>query len=326
MFREKKKYVRWKRGKKSFLQKIVNNEDDEKWDLERLLVNPNVNWNFIKKYLYHHQLGELISGNPHVRRKHLKNNRNMHTYFYYKENPNVKINEDNVNDLPFNLFSENPTVNIDIIKKYKYRDWNWYELSQNRGISLKDMEDNQDLPWRHDIKYINPNNTLELLEKHYDMNEFSQIDYDHFSHAFLLSQRDLIKYKYALNWDIVSANPSITWDIVKNNPDLPWNYDFLIRNPNITLDIIESNPEIHWKMEAFFRNPNISEEYIRKHRIYNSELFLSGNSLLYDDTVYKANKSADIKWRLLKIKLILEKLSPFSRNIDKLLRKRVNYI
>jgi hypothetical protein len=330
MFNEKKKYVNWKQGGKNFFRNIINKKYDEDLNLEKLILNPNVNWNFIKKYLYHPQGSQIISGNPHITGKILKYNSSIELDMYYTHNPNIKIGVDlDISDFPFDLYSQNPYINIEIIKKYKNESWDWVELSQNKGITWKDMEDNPELPWSEESKHLNPNNTLELLEKHYNMDMFySDVDYEFFAEFFIFSERDLIKYKDILNWDILCQNSSITWEMIKNNTDLPWVWEILSENPNITLDIIESNPDKDWDFNNLFGNPNIDKEYILKNKKHDEcyALKLCNNHFIYNEAVYRRNKVVDIKYRQFQVKFIFEKISYFSRNIDRIIWKRLLYV
>ena len=76
------------------------------------------------------------------------------------------------------------------------------------------------------------------------------------------------------------------WDTIYINPNIMINYP----NPNIMIN---------------YPNPNI--------------ILNSPNPCVIVDT------SEEIKFRKKNLSVILEKLSPFSRNIDKVIRKRLNY-
>jgi hypothetical protein len=105
------------------------------------------------------------------------------------------------------------------------------------------------------------------------------------------------------HWGWLSANPNITWEIVRDNPDKSWSWISLSRNPNITLEILRDNPEESWDWE-----------------------YLSLNKIIYDPIINNKEIRKDIKYRTIQYRFIFEKISFFSRNIDRLIQKRINYV
>jgi hypothetical protein len=97
-------------------------------------------------------------------------------------------------------------------------------------------------------------------------------------------------------------NPDITWEIVKDNPDKTWNWYGLSMNPNITCEILKDNPD----QFLYYRG-------------------LSRNTFLYEPIVNKRHKTKDINFRYNIFKNIFEHISPFSRNIDRIIKRRLNY-
>jgi len=169
---------------------------------------------------------------------------------------------------------------------------------------------------------------------------------------------DIIRYKkleekirvvIVLSFNL-SANPNITWNIVRENPDIPWDWDGLSKNPNITWEIVRDNPDKHWDWNYISRNPIITWEIVRDNPdrpwdyAYLSEnpnitweivrdnpdkpwswIGLSLNIQLYNLSVNKKSKTADILFRKIYLLNIFEKISYFSRNIDKIISKKLNY-
>lgn len=80
-----------------------------------------------------------------------------------------KFIEDNI-DLFFNNWSrisENKCITIDFCRRYRERlDWN--RVSENGAITMKDIEDNMDLPWNWRSISANPNLTLDMMKKYKD--------------------------------------------------------------------------------------------------------------------------------------------------------------
>jgi len=157
------------------------------------------------------------------------------------------------------------------------------------------------LPWNYDILTLNPN----FIDMQYTKKSIIDI---------------LRENKDEIDWEELSKKSTITWNIVKSTLDsFPWSVYGLSVNPNITEDIFESYPTF-FRERSFQLNQNISFEKISSS--YEKCSYLG----LYDNTIYRREKSIDIKWRRNVYGIISEKISPFSRGIDKVIQKRLLYI
>jgi hypothetical protein len=58
------------------------------------------------------------------------------------------------------------------VKKYPDENWSWYHVSKNEGITMKDIQENPDLPWAETVAE-NPNMTPEYVDAHHDDPNFS---------------------------------------------------------------------------------------------------------------------------------------------------------
>jgi hypothetical protein len=125
---------------------------------------------------------------------------------------------------------------------------------------------------------------------------------------------------------LLSQNPNITWEIVRDNPDKNWNWISLSRNPNITWEIVQNNPDKPWNWVYLSKNPNITWEIIKDNpdKPWKKVEFVY-NTLLYDPVVNKKQKTLHTKYRHTFAKNIFEGISAFSRNIDRVIRKRLSY-
>jgi hypothetical protein len=125
---------------------------------------------------------------------------------------------------------------------------------------------------------------------------------------------------------LLSENPIITWEIVRDNPDKPWNWDLLSGNPNITWEIVRDNPVKPWDWNSLSANPNTTWEIVRDNPDKDWNWFALGqNKYGYDNIVEKSKIIKDIMLRKIQFKNTIEKLSLFSRNIDKIINKRLTY-
>jgi hypothetical protein len=85
---------------------------------------------------------------------------------------------------------------------------NWYDLSINGNIRVRDLVANDDLPWWWDKASSNKSLDIQAV---IDGMKNADISWD---------------------WVLVSRNPGITIDDVINHPELPWDYHGLDGNPN----------------------------------------------------------------------------------------------
>ncbi len=128
------------------------------------------------------------------------------------------------------------------------------------------------------------------------------------------------------NWGWLSGNPNITWEIVRDNLDKPWDWYYLSENRSITWEIVRDNLDKAWDWRILSQNPNITWEIIKNNQDKPWDWgWLSGNLFNYNPLVNKESRKKDIKLRLNYFKKIFESTSFFSRNIDKIILKRLNY-
>ncbi len=80
-------------------------------------------------------------------------------YFYnVSENIKEKIKKRVKNDLWL------------LIKKYPDKEWDWYSISQNSGITMENIERYSDKNWNCSSISQNPNLTMEFIEKYSNKN------------------------------------------------------------------------------------------------------------------------------------------------------------
>jgi hypothetical protein len=328
---EKKKYIFWKwSGKNLYLESfgIYTEKDLEKFFIEKrgsqillsFLSNPNVDPETILKIMEKNKdivmdvfVYYYLFSNPHFNTEICKkiNDYYMHACLY--KNPNVSIEyldscnfpkEDRIYYLLKNLnTSLDMAKNILEREKNKYnKNWKFYVSDR---LTEKDiLESNKEDIDKYMVS-LNPNITIENALKH------PEIDWD---------------------WYNFSLNPNLTYDdMIKYYTEVDFDDDKLITNPNITMDIVESNTAIMWDVKNFSKNPNCLHpglNYKHVKDVINETYYLVdivNNNMMYNDTVFKANYKKDLSLRRKYLKLVFEKLSYFSRNIDKLIIKKINY-
>lgn len=124
--------------------------------------------------------------------------------------------------------SKDPKLTIDKVKKYRYKPLLWDIISSHKNITIKDIEDNSNLPW--DWEYIcrNPNIDIEFIKRN-------------------LRKR--------LDWKAISSNPGITMNDIKNNRHLSWKIEYVYKNPNLDKETV-----LHFKKYHYLGYKNLQDD------------------------------------------------------------------
>ena len=265
--------------------KDIENNPDLPWSYTHLSYNPNISIDFVFKNAHLRWSFLGLSGNQNTRMEDIENNLNLSWNWEC-------------------YISQNPNINVKFARKYSKK-LNWKYVSRNPGISEEDVENNPDLPWGWESLSLNPNISMNFVKKY-------------------------IKKEW--DWELLSGNPNITFDFIRENfndeeyEDHKLSPYYLTVNPGITIDDIESNPRLCWLSSEIFKNPNLRiEDFCRLKFQKYCQYKLFENKFLYNPVVNKREKIADIKWRRRQFKNFSEEISPFSRWIDVLIRKRLKY-
>jgi hypothetical protein len=127
----------------------------------------------------------------------------------------------------YNLLSENENITIDYLLKNMNKNWDWNKLIINKGINIKDIFNNPELPWPKNW-WDNPNIMPEDL--------INNNIYD--------------KEK----WTAVSLNLNVSIEFIIANQHLPWNWSLISRHPYLTVKIILDNQNISWDYQQITLN------------------------------------------------------------------------
>lgn len=172
--------------------------------------------------------------------------------------------------------SGNPNLPFEFVLANLDKDWNWFWISRNRGVTPNIVRRYPHLPWDWGGLSYNPNLTLEMILGNLDKN---------------------------LDWSGISAHKIVTWKFIRAHPELPWDWSGISGNPNITWNIIKANPDEDWDWEAISENPNITWDIVRKNPDEEWDYdALSGNENINWDIVNENLRSSDPKpWNLVTV-------------------------
>lgn len=251
---------------------------------EIIIKNPNVKmpllYNFINYYNgieLKDTLDNLISSNPSISLDDIKKypikwnyselsiNKNLKWSFILDtiKNPSYKkLNQDE--KWRFLQLSDNPVIDIKIVKSFPQYKWDYKKLSQNSNITLKIIKENPQISW--DYNYMlssNPNIKLNDLLK-----ENKDIDISVYSSNPNLTIKDLIKYKN-IDFDTleITINPGISIKDIIEHPEIEWNIKDIISNPNMTFKTLIQNKHIFdYEIKNILNNEYGYDKYA-KHRI-----------------------------------------------------------
>ena len=246
------------------------------------IENPNINETFVNKYSF-------------IQKTFYKRTNKYTLFELYMMVRRYDISLDNIEEIlnDYNLYynaniwnhiSYNENINMNFLKKYIDRNFDWDIIIKN--ISLYDLltliKYNNNILYKCNIldklkiisyyESIYIEDTINELEKYIIMSKEEL-------YRFILNNKNNKK----LNWNLLSQNEKIELSFIENNLDLDWNWSFIkyryditpvfifdnkdkwidldwsyfVKAPYITLDIINNNPDMKWNYYYIYDNPNI---------------------------------------------------------------------
>lgn len=131
-----------------------------------LSINPNLTWDFIQEYQGQKWDWIKISYHKCITFDIYKNSGLIPKTFF--GNPNLTINELNIDCISFEHLSQNPNLTFEFILEYQNQNWDWYELSKHKCITWNLVQDYHELPWDYFGLSENPNITMDIIENNMD--------------------------------------------------------------------------------------------------------------------------------------------------------------
>lgn len=223
------------------------------FDLTSLWCNPNLTFEFTKKYIGNYRYWTHICAHRCIQLEHvlthpnlpwdwsaLSRNRNITmkhvmdhpdkpwvwSYTGLSFNPSISAKEalEHHIDKPWDWFvlSQKPDVTLDLVKKHWEMPWSWKALSMHPNITYQHIIDHPHLPWDTVCMCKNPNiMSIDMVLKH---------------------------PKWPWDWALLSSHPNIKIKDILLHKDLAWNWERVCANPNITMsDVLSLNQEnVHW--------------------------------------------------------------------------------
>lgn len=216
-------------------------------------------------------------------------------------------------------------VSFPFILKYKEKNWNWNSLTIYFGFSI--AQKYSELPWDWNIFFQGGDITSDFLEENLDniLLNWRKISLYYFYRDFPYI---VIKYPRPDIWNIEDFSYSVPWDFVEQNIDYPWNWDKLSQNRTLTWVIVKKYPLKPWTMSYLLENLDIDLDLIETVPNFLQEypelvfkLISNGNPACMTLKIFKT-----LEYRQSRFKILFQKVSPLSRNIDKIIEKRINYV
>ncbi len=197
---------------------------------EGLDPNSEVYYNIYIRHPGKHELMNLLylfpKGKPNG-----KSSWNMDTVY---NNPNYKL-PDSLKGLSSDqkeLISSNTGIVVDYARTHM-NELDWNLLSANPAFTIKDIENNPDLPWKKRWLSQNPNMSLKYVLSHPDTKD-GQIGAS-------------------------EENEDILLDM--------WDLDELSRNEGISIEEIEATPQIRWRKGALLQHPGVTRKFVEKFKL-----------------------------------------------------------
>lgn len=163
-------------------------------------------------------------------------------------------------------------LGVSTVKEFPDEDWNWYKLTLGPHISVGDMVENPNLPWKiNELLFVDVDEEtvrfLRFFRSHYDQEAWQ----DHTSRTpwriihgnkdlpwnfYFLNMTSPVEFNDSdadflydnvtcLNWNHLSEILDFTRTISKH-PDLPWNFLHVSRNKTVTYMDVLKFPSMNW--------------------------------------------------------------------------------
>ena len=150
---------------------IVERNRTMRWFWPCMSCNPNLTIEFLRKFKHRDWNWLILTKNAAFTIEMILSNRDLPWKLdFLCNNPNYKSQRKSAGN--FDDLSRDPNLTIEIVKKYPVEKWSWHHVSKNEGITMKDIQENPDLPWAETVAE-NPNITLEYIDAHHDDPIFS---------------------------------------------------------------------------------------------------------------------------------------------------------
>lgn len=114
----------------------IDNHPELPWEWHFVSLNPNINKDFLFRNIDKPFFWGWVSQNPAIT---LKDIENYGFHWEFNSNPDGHFTEKGV--------SGNPNLTIDFVIDHLYERWNWRLLSENKAITLQDIENHPELIW-----------------------------------------------------------------------------------------------------------------------------------------------------------------------------------
>jgi hypothetical protein len=169
----------------------------------------------------------------------------------------------------------NPNLTIEFIRKYVPNPelmctYYWKLVTKNPGITMKDIEDNMDLPWVWAKIIKNPNFTEEFLFKYLDSEYVTKRDQntinaprrqnDGSDEDSIISEEEDAPRKRkndgcAWRWPIISAHKGISMRFINDHPQYNWSWNHIWTNPNLNINFLVEHIKDKKNVRGFLNKP-----------------------------------------------------------------------
>ena len=178
--------------------------------------------------------------------------------------------------------SKNPTISLEIIKKYDDCDWDWTDgITHHPKLNIAFIEQyiDEDWSWGSSGLSTKPFITVEFI------NKYSNKPWNWYT---LSSRNDLLFPLFILedlidkfwNWRQLSKWDHINLDFVNKYPSKSWCWGSLSRKPELTIEFINKYSTMPWDWEYILDHSSIKYLDFLTHFIYSDKLYMPGLNCL----------------------------------------------
>ena len=252
----------------------------------------NTDYNLVKKTLENIDKIVSIIDNPNINNENYKQllidlsqnnkitkdvidfyNLDKIKYFKLELNPNFEINW--IKEYPdknwnFEILSQHPNLSFDWIKEYPNKNWDLYSLIKREEFTTEYIELYPNKNWGQILDYYNnnyiiTNSNLKEFIKNNKMESYEKMFY------YYLAKHKNFNINWVIQfpnkpWDItrLKNDPNLTFEWIENSLKQKWEFNTLHLHPKFNFNWVLKKPNLSWNYKQLHLDKNFKFEWIKK--------------------------------------------------------------
>jgi hypothetical protein len=154
--------------------------------------------------------------------------------------------------------SKGVKVTMDELKQNLDLPWKWTCLSNNPNITMDMIENNPELPWVCPTISDNPNITMEFIKSRGDI----QWNWYAISASKYIDLPTLRAHVHQIQWLDASSNYAISVETIMSNLDLPWCFGTISFRRDLKFETVLARLDLKWDWRGISQCPGVTFDMI----------------------------------------------------------------